>query len=149
MQQMQWDAPAYLSSYGETMTPFGTAVELAEPELDQAQYDRISDVLAVAAGGMLVRASLWNTLEGFDPSLPAIDDALDFCVRARLAGHRVQLVPAARVRSAGVDAPGTRLLGVSTSPGRRAATGIQPFNAYKQFLYEMEQKFVNEARTAR
>ena len=60
----------------------------------------MSDVLAVAAGGMLVRASLWNTLEGFDPSLPAIDDALDFCVRARLAGHRVQLVPAARVRSA-------------------------------------------------
>ena len=117
--QMQWDAPDYLHSYGETMTPFGTAVELAEPELDQAQYDRHSDVLAVAAGGMFVREPLWRRLGGFDPSLPAVDDALDFCVRARLAGHRVQLVPKARVRSAGIEAPGTRLLGASTTEPRR------------------------------
>ncbi len=117
--QMQWDAPDYLHSYGETMTPFGTAVELAEPELDQAQYDRQSDVLGVAAGGMFLRESLWRALGGFDPSLPAVDDALDFCVRARLAGHRVQLVPKSRVRSAGIDAPGTRLLGVSTTEPRR------------------------------
>jgi GT2 family glycosyltransferase len=118
--QMQWDAPDYLHSYGESMTPFGTAVELAEPELDQAQYDRHSDVLAVAAGGMFVRATVFAELGGFDPALPAVDDALDFCVRARLAGHRVQLVPAAKVRSAGPDAPGTRLLGASTSESRRA-----------------------------
>lgn len=118
--QMQWDAPDYLRSYGETMTPWGTAVELAEPELDQAQYDRQSDVLAVAAGGMLVRSAVWEQLGGFDPALPALDDALDFCVRSRLAAHRVQLVPKARVRSAGIEAPGTRLLGASTSPARRA-----------------------------
>jgi GT2 family glycosyltransferase len=117
--QMQWDAPDYLHSYGETMTPWGTAVEMAEPELDQAQYDRHSDVLAVAAGGMLVQAAAWKRLGGFDRALPAIDDALDFCVRARLAGYRVQLVPTARVLSAGIDAPGTRLLGASTSEPRR------------------------------
>ena len=29
--QMQWDAPAYIHSFGETMTPWGTAVEMAEP----------------------------------------------------------------------------------------------------------------------
>jgi GT2 family glycosyltransferase len=117
--QMQWDAPAYIQSFGETMTPGGTAVEMAEPELDQAQYDRHSDVLAVAAGGMLVRASVWKRLGGFDPALPAIDDALDFCIRARLAGYRVQLEPTARVLSAGIDGPGTRLLGASTSGSRR------------------------------
>jgi GT2 family glycosyltransferase len=117
--QMQWDAPDYLQSYGETMTPWGTAVEMAEPELDQAQYDRHSDVLAVAAGGMLVQAAAWKRLGGFDRALPAIDDALDFCVRARLAGYRVQLVPTARVLSAGIDAPGTRLLGASTTGSRR------------------------------
>src|SRR5579875_1409994 len=117
--QMQWDAPDYLHSYGETLTPFGTSVELAEPELDQAQYDRDSDVLAVAAGGMFVRETVWRQLGGFDGALPAVDDALDFCVRARLAGHRVQLVPKARVRSAGIEAPGTRLLGASTTEPRR------------------------------
>ena len=118
--QMQWDAPEYLHAFGETVTPWGTAVELAEPELDQAQYDRLSDVLAVAAGGMLVQERAWRALGGFDPALPAVDDALDFCIRARLAGHRVQLVPGARVRSAGTDAPGTRVLGASTSSARRA-----------------------------
>jgi GT2 family glycosyltransferase len=123
--QMQWDAPDYLRSFGETMTRYGGAVELAEPELDQAQYDRQSDVLGVAAGGMLVRAELWWQLGGFDPALPAVDDALDFCVRARLAGHRVQLVPAARVRSGGVAAPGTRLLGITTPPARRARLARQ------------------------
>ena len=117
--QMQWDAPAYIHSFGETMTPWGTAVEMAEAELDQAQYDRHSDVLAVAAGGMLVQAAAWKRLGGFDRALPAIDDALDFCVRARLAGYRVQLEPTARVLSAGIDAPGTRLLGASTSEPRR------------------------------
>ncbi len=117
--QMQWDAPDYLRSYGETMTPWGTAVEMAEPELDQAQYDRHSDVLAVAAGGMLVQAAAWKRLGGFDRALPAVDDALDFCIRARLAGYRVQLVPAARVLSAGIDAPGTRLLGAATTEPRR------------------------------
>ncbi len=118
--QMQWDAPQYLQAFGRTVTPWGTAVELAEPELDQAQYDRLSDVMAVAAGGMLVQEQAWRTLGGFDRALPAYDDALDFCVRARLAGHRVQLVPRARVRSAGDEAPGTRLLGASTSVARRA-----------------------------
>ena len=118
--QMQWDAPAYLHSFGETLTPWGTAVELSEPELDQAQYDRYSDVLGVAAGGMLAQLEVWRTLGGFDPALPAVDDALDFCVRCRLAGFRVQLVPTARVRSAGREAPGTRLLGVSTGAARRA-----------------------------
>lgn len=118
--QMQWDAPDYLASYGESMTPFGTAVELAEPELDQAQYDRTSDVLGVAAGGMLVRDSLWDQLGGFDPALRAVDDALDFCVRARLAGHRIQLVPTARIRSAGATGPGWRLIGAAATPGRRA-----------------------------
>ncbi len=118
--QMQWNDPDYIVSFGDTLTPSGMAVEIAEPELDQAQYDRESDVLAVAAGGMLVRQSLFERLEGFDPGLPAVDDALDFCVRARLAGHRVVVVPAARVRAAGRDAPGTAHLGRRTSANKRA-----------------------------
>lgn len=119
--QMQWADPDYLLSFGETMTRNGTAVELAEPELDQGQYDRHRDVMAVAAGGMLVRHTVWEQLGGFDPGLPAVDDALDFCVRARLAGWRVSLVPAARVLSAGRHAPGTAILGRRTSRSRRAS----------------------------
>ncbi len=109
--QMEWAAPDYVHSYGVSMTRFGTSVELAEPELDQGQYDRRSDVLAVAAGGTLVRRSLWHQLGGFDPALRTGDDALDLGIRGRLAGQRVQLVPTAKVRSRG---------GPARSPARRA-----------------------------
>ncbi|MEN9751417.1 MAG: hypothetical protein RLZZ600_464, partial [Actinomycetota bacterium] len=62
--------------------------------------DNLSDVLAVGANGMLVRESVWNALGGFDKGLGVVDDALDFCMRVRLAGHRVEVVPAAAVRTA-------------------------------------------------
>ena len=98
---MRWDQPDLIAAFGETMSRFGASVTLVEGELDQAQHDTQDDVLGVPAAGMLVRRSLWTTLGGFDPGLPSVDAALDFSVRARLAGHRVVLVPGARVASVG------------------------------------------------
>ncbi|RKR73260.1 glycosyltransferase family 2 protein [Frondihabitans australicus] len=98
---MRWDEPAVISEFGETMTRFGSSIALVSGELDQAQHDVQADVLGVAAGGMLVRRSVWTALGGFDPALPHIDASLDFSTRARLAGHRVVLVPGARVLSQG------------------------------------------------
>ena len=98
---MRWDSPDIIASYGESLTPYGRSVLLATDELDQAQFDHQSDLLAVSAGGMLVRRQVWGALGGFDSGLPSADAALDFCVRARLAGHRVIGVPSARVASAG------------------------------------------------
>ncbi|WP_394769529.1 glycosyltransferase family 2 protein [Lacisediminihabitans sp.] len=98
---MRWEQPDVIAEFGETMTRFGASFALVEGELDQAQHDVQDDVLGVAAGGMLVRRSLWTALGGFDPGLPSIDAALDFSVRARLAGYRVVVVPGARVASAG------------------------------------------------
>lgn len=91
------DNPDYLIEYGESITRWGATVPLVHDELDQGQHDHLSDVLAVAPAGMLVRRELWTQLGGFDPALPIIDNALDFCVRARLAGHRVSVTPKARV----------------------------------------------------
>lgn len=98
---MRWDDAAIIAHFGDTVTTFGRSIPLVTDELDQAQYDVQSDQLAVAAGGMLVRRSVWAALGGFDPALPSADAALDFAVRARLAGHRVIGVPSARVASAG------------------------------------------------
>ena len=98
---MQWRQPDVIAEFGESMTRFGASVRLVEGELDQAQHDVQNDVLGVAAGGMLVRRSVWNELDGFDGALPSTDAALDFSVRARLAGHRVVVVPEAKVASAG------------------------------------------------
>jgi GT2 family glycosyltransferase len=98
---MEWVADDYIHDFGLSMTPYGSSVTLVESELDQEQHDALSDVLAVSAGGMLVRRTVWDHLGGFDSALPVVDDSLDFCVRVRLAGHRVSVVSAARVSSAG------------------------------------------------
>jgi len=98
---MRLDDPAVIAGFGETVTRYGASMALVENELDQGQHDDRHDVLGVAAGGMLVRRSVWTALGGFDPGLPHVDAALDFSVRARLAGHRVALVSDARVASDG------------------------------------------------
>jgi GT2 family glycosyltransferase len=116
---MEWEHPGYIHELGTTLTTLGAAVPVVDVELDQAQYDEMSDVLGVAAGGMLVRHRLWDELGGFDDALPVIDDALDLCVRARLAGHRGVVVPAARGATPGDAAPGTAFLGRRTPRHRR------------------------------
>ncbi|MFP7759749.1 glycosyltransferase [Marisediminicola sp. LYQ85] len=106
---MRIDDPAVIAEFGESMTKLGASVGLVASELDQAQHDVQNDVLGVSASGMLVRRSLWAELGGFDPALGSTDASLDFSIRARLAGHRVIGVPAAKVASAGgpylFDAP--------------------------------------------
>ncbi|MGV8877345.1 MAG: glycosyltransferase [Rhodoglobus sp.] len=98
---VRWDDPSVISNFGESLTPLGRSVALVSNELDQAQHDVQTDRLGVAGAGMLVRRRVWNDLGGFDPKLTSVDAALDFCVRVRLAGHRVVAVADARVASAG------------------------------------------------
>lgn len=95
---VHWDAPDRLLSLGRTMTRFGRSAPVVPEELDQGQHDDRSDVLGVDPAGVLVRHHVWQALDGFDPALPVVDDGLDLGVRARLAGHRVVVVPEARVR---------------------------------------------------
>ena len=91
------DRPGFLRELGETLTPMGQRVALAERELDQAQYDRLSDVLAVGEAGMLIHADTLRSTGGFDEALPGLDAGLDLCVRVRLQGHRIVVVPRAVV----------------------------------------------------
>ncbi|MGN6125446.1 MAG: glycosyltransferase family 2 protein, partial [Humibacter sp.] len=104
---VDWDDGSVIRELGLSMTPYGTTVAVVEDELDQAQHDRTSDMLAVPSAGMLIRQNVWESLGGFDPGLPVFDDGLDLCVRARLAGHRVVIVPSSRVASSddGVSGP--------------------------------------------
>ena len=83
------------------MAHSGEIVSLIEPsELDQGQYDHRTDVFAVSLPGMLVQTELFRRLNGFDPLTPKIAQTVDLCWRARLAGHRVAVVPAAEVQHA-------------------------------------------------
>lgn len=98
--QLDADVPIKIREMGESISRSGFAVQLAEREMDQGQYDRQSDVLGVGEAGMLVRREVWDGIGGFDPALKVVDGALDFCFRARAAGWRVEVVPSAVIETA-------------------------------------------------
>jgi GT2 family glycosyltransferase len=125
--QRMMDRPRVIREMGETMTQFGERIALAERELDQAQYDRLSDVLGVGEVGMMVNANTLVDLEGFDTALTPLDGGLDLCVRARLAGHRVVVVPRAVVEVAAGPA--------DWHAGKKVSGGQQHYLARRSWLY--------------
>lgn len=99
--QRTWTSPERLLEVGLRTTRSGRRSTDVEPgELDQGQHDGRSDVLGVGLAGALVRRDVWDALGGTDPALGPFGDGLDLSRRARLAGHRVVVVPAAVVRHA-------------------------------------------------
>ena len=96
--QLDWHEPRKLIDVGLSTSRWAERLTLIDAdELDQGQYDGRTDTFAVNSAGMLVRRDIWEHLGGFDPALPGSGDDVDFCWRNRLAGHRVVVVPAARM----------------------------------------------------
>ncbi|UFS57728.1 glycosyltransferase family 2 protein [Subtercola endophyticus] len=132
--QMDWNDKDFIAGFGETITPYGASFALVERELDQAQHERMSDVLGLGAAGMLVRHTVFNELGGFDQALPTADNGLDFSIRARLAGHRVIAVPSARVATAGdgLSGPGTSVKGTQR---RKRQTTRRAAQLHRRLVY--------------
>ena len=98
---LDWDDPRRLVEMGQQVTRAGRRIDSpAHGEPDQGQYDERTDVLAVALPGMIVRDDVLAELQGLDPDLGEAGAGLDLGWRAQLAGHRVVVAPAARVRLA-------------------------------------------------
>ncbi len=96
--QLDWHAERRLIDVGLSTSRWAERLTLIDAdELDQGQYDGRSDTFAVNSAGMLVRREIWEELRGFDPALPGSGDDVDFCWRNRLAGHRVVVVPSAKM----------------------------------------------------
>lgn len=107
--QVRWHEPDELIEVGYTVSRSGRRMTGVEPgELDQGQHDSREDVLAVGLAGALVRRSVWDELGGTDPAYGLYGDGLDLCRRARLAGHRVIVVPSAIVLHAQAGLTGLR-----------------------------------------
>ena len=107
--QRTWTSPVRLLEVGLRTSRSGHRARDVEPgEVDQGQHDGRDDVLAVGTAGMLIRRDVWNELGGPDPVLGPFGDGLDMCRRARLAGHRVVVVPSAVVRHAQAALHGLR-----------------------------------------
>jgi len=107
--QRQWGSPDRLIEAGVTASRFGRRMTGVEPdEVDQGQHDGREDALAVGLAGALVRLDVWTELGGTDRGFGSFGDGYDFCRRARLAGHRVVVVPQASVRHAQLSLEGVR-----------------------------------------
>lgn len=101
VKQRTWTDPERLLEVGLRTSPAGRRLtDVAPGELDQGQLDGREDVLGVGLVGALVRRDVWDELDGPDPALGPFGDGADLSRRARLAGHRVVVVPSAVVRHA-------------------------------------------------
>lgn len=127
-----WDDPSEIVSLGVSMTRYGRAVELAAGELDQGQRDGDADVLGADVRGMLIRRESWRAFGGLDPALGGADEGLDLSVRARLAGDRVSLVPAARVAVAG---DGVAAMARGRKRARRRAFAERTAQLHRRLAY--------------
>jgi GT2 family glycosyltransferase len=91
-------------------------LDLDVDEIDQGQRDEPQERLGVSTCGMLVRASVWQELGGFDPALPVFRDGVEFGWRAHLNGYRVVTTPRAQLTHRQVGRAGLRPRGLT---GRR------------------------------
>lgn len=105
---VQFEDPRRLLQVGGSADKTGERVTVVEPgELDQEQHDAVRDVFVVPGACTLVRSDLFEAIDGFDPGIDYLNDDLNLCWRAHVAGGRVVVAPDARV--AHVEALGDRV----------------------------------------
>lgn len=118
---IDWHDPRYLVEVGVTTDVAGhRETGLERREYDQGQHDGIRDVLAVGTAAALVRRDVWDATGGLDPALPVFRDDLDLGWKVNAAGHRVVVVPQARVRHVRASTTGHRV--TDAAPGRASGT---------------------------
>lgn len=83
-------AGGYLDRYG---FPFCRGRVMGNIEKDEGQYDMPVDVMWATGACMMIRASLFHELSGFDKGFFAHMEEIDLCWRARLLGYKVSVVP--------------------------------------------------------
>ncbi|MDZ7675262.1 MAG: glycosyltransferase family 2 protein [Acidimicrobiales bacterium] len=96
---VRWDDDRRLLQVGVSADKTGERSTLVEPgELDQEQHDAVRDVFLVPGGATLVRSDLFDAIGGFDEGIDLLNDDLNLCWRAHVAGGRVVVAPDAVIR---------------------------------------------------
>ena len=127
---VSWDDPQLLVHVGMNVDKGGSVVERVQPhEIDHGQHDAVRDVFVAPGGCTLIRADLFDELDGFDPAIVAMGEDLDLCWRAQVVGARILVAPEARIRHLEELASGAHQLESSllassaTAPGSRGSGG--------------------------
>ncbi|MCB1385603.1 MAG: glycosyltransferase family 2 protein [Nitratireductor sp.] len=90
------DAPDRVDDAGDRLSWYGQAVKTGHGE-PVADFDREREIFSPCGGAVLLRRADFLALGGFDAGFFAYLEDVDFGLRARLAGYRHRLLPAARV----------------------------------------------------
>ncbi len=94
-----WDSPSQLLQVGadvDRTASLSSRIDVGD--LDQGQYDSIDEVAVAPGGVQLIRADLFQSLEGFDEELKLFGEDIDFCWRAVSVGAKIYCAPRARAR---------------------------------------------------
>jgi len=139
--QVAMDNPKVIVQQGLTVTKSLRPFSFVSNELDQKQFDSMTDVLAVTSNAMLIRATSWSDLGGFSLDAPELAKDIELGIRAHHLGSRVVVVPTARVRHAQLALSGERSkkwLGGSVKYGIAKATNhlrLSQSPLFLAFLY--------------
>lgn len=66
-------------------------------EVDEGQYDRPAEVFWASGATMVVRKSVYDSLNGFDSDFFAHQEEIDLCWRMKRAGYKVMVAPGTHV----------------------------------------------------
>lgn len=122
-----WDDPRRLLQVGMGIDKSGAPYPLVDRgELDQEQHDAVRDVFVAPGGCTLVRADLFASLGGFDPVMHLFGEDLDLSWRAQVAGARIVVAPAARVRHLEALSAGRRTAANGNRPAAIAGSRWAP-----------------------
>ncbi|MGI4746036.1 MAG: glycosyltransferase [Janthinobacterium lividum] len=112
---------------GIAITPTGARHILRSARDDDSGYMGqivlTRDVAAVTGACMMVRRTVFDALGGFDETFPLTCNDIDFCFRARKAGHRVVWTPHATLThvdggTRGVDGTAQQIIQACMDNGR-------------------------------
>lgn len=89
--------PHVLDDVGTAYTRSGRAFKVGYSEPDTGQYEAEREVFGACFGAALIHRQVFESLGGLDERFFMYQEDVDFCFRARLAGHRCMYVPTALV----------------------------------------------------
>jgi GT2 family glycosyltransferase len=91
-------AGGWIDAYGY---PFSRGRVFDYCETDQQQYEDAAPIFWASGASMLIRASIFHELNGFDPNFFAHQEEIDLCWRIQLKGYSIYCCPSATVYHVG------------------------------------------------
>lgn len=86
-----------IDSAGETMDLLGNPVTIGFGQKDNGQFDKPGDILSASGSACMIKKSIFDKLEGYDPTYGIGYEDMDLGLRARRTGHKIKRFPDAVV----------------------------------------------------